>query len=88
MRKKTAILRRRVVRGDVPGEQGHPTVVAAVEDAIRRIRACGKPAGILTSDTSFAERCIALGTTFTAVAIDVGVLARTTEGIARRFKAR
>jgi len=70
-----------------PGEQGHPAVVAAVEDAIRRIRTCGKPAGILTPDNSFAERCIANGTIFTAVAIDVGVLARTTETIARRFKA-
>jgi 4-hydroxy-2-oxoheptanedioate aldolase len=69
-----------------PGEQLHPNVVAAVEDAIRRIRACGKPAGILTADSSFAERCIALGTTFTAVAIDVGVLARATERIARQFK--
>ena len=29
------------------GEPGHPAVVAAVEDAIRRIRACGKPTGIL-----------------------------------------
>jgi 4-hydroxy-2-oxoheptanedioate aldolase len=68
------------------GETGHPTVIAAVEDAIRRIRACGKPAGVLTPDTAFAERCIALGTTFTAVAIDVGILARGSEAIARRFK--
>jgi 4-hydroxy-2-oxoheptanedioate aldolase len=69
------------------GEPGHPDVVAAVEDAVRRIRACGKPAGILTPDNAFAERCIALGTTFTAVAIDAGILARGTEAVARRFKA-
>ncbi|MBA1157047.1 4-hydroxy-2-oxoheptanedioate aldolase [Microvirga mediterraneensis] len=70
------------------GEPGHPDVVAAVEDAIRRIRACGKPAGILTPDTAFAERCITLGTTFTAVAIDVGILARTSEKIAAQFKSK
>src|SRR5690606_30704559 len=32
------------------GEPGHPKVVEAVENAIRRIRAAGKPAGILTPD--------------------------------------
>ncbi len=62
-------------------------MVAAVEDAVRRILASGKPAGILTPDTAFAKTCIAIGTTFTAVAIDVGVLARGTEAMARQFKA-
>ncbi|AWN45628.1 4-hydroxy-2-oxoheptanedioate aldolase [Methylobacterium terrae] len=69
------------------GEPGHPEVVAAVEDAVRRIRAAGKPAGILTPDPAFAKTCIAIGTTFTAVAIDVGVLARGTEALARQFTA-
>ncbi|MCP4563880.1 MAG: 4-hydroxy-2-oxoheptanedioate aldolase [Bosea sp.] len=68
------------------GEPGHPEVIAAVEDAIRRIRTIGKPAGILTPDTAFARRCIEIGTLFTAVAIDVGILARGTEAIARQFK--
>lgn len=68
------------------GEPGHPEVVAAVEDAIGRIRKIGKPAGILTPDTAFAQRCIEIGTLFTAVAIDVGILARGTEAIARQFK--
>lgn len=69
------------------GEPGHPEVVAAVKEAVCRIRAAGKPAGILTPDTAFAKTCIELGTTFTAVAIDVGVLARGTEALARQFKA-
>jgi 4-hydroxy-2-oxoheptanedioate aldolase len=67
------------------GELAHPEVVAAVEAAIGRIRACGKPAGILTADAGFAGRCIALGTTFTAVAIDVGILARGCEAARRPF---
>jgi 4-hydroxy-2-oxoheptanedioate aldolase len=70
-----------------PGEQNHPTVVAAIEDAIRRVRAAGKPAGILTADAAFARRCIALGTTFTAVGADVGILARGTEKLAQEFRA-
>lgn len=69
-----------------PGEPGHPEVVAAVEDAIRRIVAAGKPAGILTADPAFARRCIALGTTFTAVGIDAGLLARATERLAAEFR--
>src|SRR5918912_3833550 len=40
-----------------PGEPNHPAVQAAVLDAIRRIRACGKPAGILSPDIAFAQRC-------------------------------
>ena len=31
------------------GAPGHPEVQSAIEDAIGRIRACGKPAGILTA---------------------------------------
>jgi 4-hydroxy-2-oxoheptanedioate aldolase len=69
------------------GEPGHPTVIAAVEDAIRRIRACGKPAGILTPDTAFAARCIELGTLFTAVGVDAALLARGTEKLAQQFRA-
>ena len=57
-----------------PGQAGHPEVVAAVEGAIRAIRAAGKPAGILTGDPVFAKRCIELGTTFTAVAIDLALM--------------
>jgi 4-hydroxy-2-oxoheptanedioate aldolase len=62
-------------------------VIAAVEDAIRRIVAAGKPAGILTGDLAFAGRCIELGTTFTAVGVDVGLLARASDELAKRFSA-
>ena len=68
------------------GQPGHPAVVAMVEDAIRAIRAHGKPAGLLTSDIAFARRCIALGATFTAVGVDAGLLARGAEGLARQFR--
>lgn len=57
-----------------PGQAGHPEVMAAIEGAIRAIRAAGKPAGILTGDPIFAARCIELGTTFTAVAIDLALM--------------
>ena len=67
------------------GETSHPEVLGAIEDAIGRVRSCGKPAGILTPDVAYAKRCIELGTTFTAVGADIGILARGTENLARRF---
>jgi 4-hydroxy-2-oxoheptanedioate aldolase len=69
------------------GELGHPTVKSAIEDAIRRIRACGKPAGILTGDAAFARRCMTLGTTFTAVGVDAGVLTRNAEALCKQFQS-
>lgn len=67
------------------GQATHPKVVAAVEDAIGRINASGKPAGILTSDTAFAKRCIDLDALFVAVGVDAGLLARSSEAVAREF---
>ena len=58
-----------------PGNLAHPEVVAMIERAIKAIVAAGKPAGILTVDQSFAKTCMGWGTTFTAVGIDVSVLA-------------
>lgn len=68
------------------GQPGHPDVVAAIEKAIRKIRNCGKPAGILTSDRTIAQQCISLGTTFTAVGVDAGILAAETSRLAMSFR--
>ena len=67
------------------GQLNHKTVVSAVERAISAIRAAGKPAGILTTDTVFAQRCIQLGTTFTAVGVDAAMLARQADNLAKAF---
>ena len=68
-----------------PGQTGHPAVVAKVEEAISRILAAGKPAGILTLDPAFARRCLELGTTFTAVGVDMALLRAASAGLARDF---
>lgn len=68
------------------GNPKHPEVQAAIEDAIKRIKACGKPAGILTADEKLAQHYIDLGCLFTAVGSDLGILARTSEQLAARFK--
>ena len=68
------------------GNQGHPEVLAAIEDAISRIKARGKAPGILTGDEALARRCIEQGSLFTAVGSDVGLLVRHSEALAARFR--
>jgi 4-hydroxy-2-oxoheptanedioate aldolase len=70
------------------GDQQHAEVQAAIEDAIKRIRACGKPAGILATDEASARRYIGWGTTFTAVGLDAMILARGAEALAALFKKK
>ena len=69
-----------------PGNTEHEDVVAAVEDAIVRIRRAGKPAGILTLDPPFARRCIELGAGFTAVGVDLSLLLQSAEALSREFR--
>jgi 4-hydroxy-2-oxoheptanedioate aldolase len=68
------------------GNLKHPEVQAAVEGAIKRIKATGKPPGILIGDEQLARRYIELGCLFTAVGSDVGILARGAESLAAKFK--
>jgi 4-hydroxy-2-oxoheptanedioate aldolase len=67
------------------GLPNHPVVVAAIEDAIARVKASGKSVGILTPNETFAQRCIALGATFTAVGVDAALLAHQSDALAKRF---
>jgi 4-hydroxy-2-oxoheptanedioate aldolase len=68
-----------------PGNMKHPEVMAAIEAAIRAIVAAGKPAGILVTDAGFAKQCIAWGTTFTAVGVDISLLAAAARGLRGQF---
>lgn len=69
-----------------PGDPAHPEVQAAIEDAVRRIVAAGRPAGILATDDAAARRYIGWGTTFTAVGVDLALLAGAARDLARRFR--
>ncbi|MDR8386343.1 MULTISPECIES: 4-hydroxy-2-oxoheptanedioate aldolase [unclassified Pseudomonas] len=68
------------------GNPGHPTVQAAIEDAIARIRQSGKAAGILSADEKLARRYIELGAAFVAVGVDTTVLMRGLQSLAATFK--
>lgn len=69
------------------GNPGHPEVQTAIEDAIGRIRACGKAAGFLTGDETLARRYLELGCTIAAVGADIALLARGAEQLATKFKS-
>jgi 4-hydroxy-2-oxoheptanedioate aldolase len=68
------------------GNPQHPDVQKAIEDAARRLKAVGKPAGFLTGNEDEARRCIGWGYTFVAVGSDLGLLTRNADALAKRFK--
>jgi 4-hydroxy-2-oxoheptanedioate aldolase len=68
------------------GKPTHPEVQRAIEDAIRRIRAAGRAAGILSTDEALTRRYLSLGCTFVAVGLDGNLLMRATQDLARKFK--
>jgi 4-hydroxy-2-oxoheptanedioate aldolase len=68
------------------GNSKHPEVMAALKDAVTRIRAAGKPAGFLTGVVDDVEAMFAMGFNFTAVGSDVGILVRGAEQLAARFR--
>ena len=59
-----------------PGQPGTPEVEAVIHDAIGRITAAGKAAGIIAFDTAKCAQWIEAGATFVAVGGDVSILAR------------
>ena len=68
------------------GEIANPKVKPLIDEAIRRIRKCGKAPGILTGVEADARRWIDCGGLFVAVGADTGVLARGTEALAAKFR--
>ncbi|WP_314140177.1 HpcH/HpaI aldolase/citrate lyase family protein [uncultured Plantibacter sp.] len=67
------------------GQQGHPTVVSAVERVLDAAAAAGKPAGVNAFDPGMAEHYLDRGASFVLVGADVSLLARASEQLAERF---
>lgn len=68
------------------GQPGAPEVTAAIEEAIARIIAQGKPAGILTGDQQLARRYLELGASFVAIGNDVTLFANAAASLLAEFK--
>lgn len=67
------------------GNPGHPEVQAAIQDAVKRLTAIGKPAGILTPSEPDARRYIEWGYRFVAVGSDLGLMAKHADALAKAF---
>jgi 4-hydroxy-2-oxoheptanedioate aldolase len=78
--------------GDLSADMGHlgnpkhPEVVAAVDDAFKRILACGKAPGILIGDEALAKHFVEVGGLFVAVGADQNLLRDSASALAARFK--
>lgn len=68
------------------GDPDAPEVQAAMEDAVKRIRASGKAAGIMCVDPEFARKAIGWGANFAAVAVDALTLATGLRKTAAAYK--
>ena len=70
------------------GNAAHPEVRAAVMDALRRISASGKAAGVLTTEDPFIADCVAAGARFVGVGIDVLAYVGALRARAKQFISR
>lgn len=68
------------------GNPNHPQVVKAVEDAIGKIRAAGKAAGVLSTAHEYTQRYLDLGTEFVAVGVDTSVLINSLRELLGKYK--
>jgi len=67
-----------------PGQPSHPEVIKTVSQAIRDVRASGKPAGVLAVTSELVDTYKAAGATFVGVGSDCGVLAK---GVQRLYES-
>ncbi len=68
------------------GQPSHPEVQKAIMDAIVKVRAAGKAAGILVTDQKLANDYIAHGANFVAVGVDTTLLVKAATSLAHSFK--
>jgi 4-hydroxy-2-oxoheptanedioate aldolase len=68
------------------GNMAHPEVVQALEGAMRRLAALGKPSGVYAAP-DVARRCIDLGCRFAAVGGDAGILVKGADGLLAQFRS-
>lgn len=68
------------------GQPGHPEVKQAVAQAIERIAANGKAAGVFSADPQLAVEYKQLGASFMLVGVDVLLLRQAATQLATRFK--
>lgn len=66
--------------------QSDPAMRAIVIETLARIRAAGKPAGLLTGDAALQRMALEAGIDFLALGVDAGLLARQSEALLAKAK--
>jgi 4-hydroxy-2-oxoheptanedioate aldolase len=56
------------------GDSNHPTVQAAISDALMRMQKAGKPAGIFATSAENAKTSAAMGARMVSIGTDIGLL--------------
>ena len=69
------------------GNPKHPEVLKVIDDAIARIKACGKAPGILTGGEALAKHYVAQGCLFVAIGADQNVLRDSATALLQRIKS-
>lgn len=69
------------------GNVSAPPVREAVLDALRRIRAAGRIAGVLSADTSLIQNCKTAGANFVGVGIDVSLFTKALKALAAQYRS-
>jgi 4-hydroxy-2-oxoheptanedioate aldolase len=70
------------------GQQSHPEIVKIIDDMIARIKKAGCAPGILTGDAELAQHYIDQGCLFAAVGTDLGLLTRSADQLAAKFRGQ
>lgn len=68
------------------GNATHPDMTLIIDDALQRVRACGKAPGILVNNPERVQGCLEQGALFVAVGMDMLLLRAGADGLAARFK--
>ncbi|OJV01926.1 MAG: hypothetical protein BGO06_13655 [Shinella sp. 65-6] len=68
-------------------DQANPAMRDIILETIGRIKAAGKPAGLLTGDPVLQKAAIRAGVDFLGVGVDAGLLARGAEALLEKAKA-
>jgi 4-hydroxy-2-oxoheptanedioate aldolase len=69
------------------GQPSHPEVQKTILDAIAKVRAAGKAAGILVTDKKLANDYLAHGANFVAVGVDTSLLVKAATELAQSFQS-
>lgn len=68
-----------------PGDTGHPEVVAAIDDAFARLRALGKPTGLLVVTEADRERRLGDRIDVFGISTDTAIIANGTLDLTSRY---